>query len=131
MKVLIVEDSPEIVEAVSIILEMRWPEVKIVSTALGEQGIALAARASPSVIILDIGLPDISGFEVLRRIRLFSDIPIVILTVTSDESSIAKGLEWGADDYIIKPFKQWELLSRIQEALKRYNAQVDKPLVYG
>ena len=131
MKVLIIEDAPEIVEAVSIIIEMRWPEAKVISTALGEQGIDLAGSASPSVIILDLGLPDISGFDVLKRIRLFSDIPILILTVSSDEPSIVKGLEWGADDYIIKPFKQLELLSRIQGALRRYNTQGDKPLVYG
>jgi len=110
---------------------MRWPEAKVISTALGEQGIDLAGRASPSVIILDLGLPDISGFEVLKRIRLFSDIPILILTVSSDEPSIVKGLEWGADDYVVKPFKQLELLSRIQGALRRYNTQGDKPLVYG
>jgi len=131
MKVLIIEDSPEIVEAVSIIIEMRWPDSKIISTALGEQGIDLAGSASPSVIILDLGLPDISGFDVLRRIRLFSDIPILILTASSDEPSIVKGLEWGADDYIIKPFKQLEFLSRIQGAIRRYNSQGDKPLVYG
>jgi len=131
MKALIIEDSPEIVEAVSIIIEMRWPETKIVSTELGERGIDLAVGVSPSVIILDIGLPDISGFEVLKRIRLFSDIPILILTVSSDEPSIAKGLEWGADGYIIKPFKQRELLSRIEEALRRYNTQANKPLVCG
>jgi two-component system KDP operon response regulator KdpE len=110
---------------------MRWPEAKVISTALGEQGIDLAGRASPSVIILDLGLPDISGFEVLKRIRLFSDIPVLILTVSSDEPSIVKGLEWGADDYVVKPFKQLELLSRIQGALRRYNTQGDKPLVYG
>jgi len=131
MKVLIIEDSPEIVEAINLIIEMRWPEAKVISTSLGEQGIDLAGSAMPSVIILDLGLPDMSGFDVLRRIRLFSDIPILILTVSSDEPSIVKGLEWGADDYIVKPFKQLELLSRIQGAIRRYNTQGDKPLVYG
>jgi len=131
MKILIIEDAPEIVEALSLIIEMRWPEAKIIATAQGEQGIDLSGSALPSVIILDLGLPDMSGFEVLKRIRLFSDIPILILTVTSDESSIVKGLEWGADDYIVKPFKQLELLSRIQGAVRRYNSQEDKPLVYG
>ncbi len=132
MKVLIIEDAPEIVETVSIIIEMRWPESKIISTALGEQGIDLAGRASPSVIILDLGLPDISGFDVLKRIRLFSHTPILILTASSDESSIVKCLELGADDYIVKPFKQLDLLSRIQGAIiRRYNTQGDKQMVYG
>jgi two-component system KDP operon response regulator KdpE len=128
---LIIEDAPEIVEAVSIIMEMRWPDSKIISTALGEQGIELARRASPSVVILDLGLPDISGFDVLKRIRLFSDIPILILTANPDESFIVKGLEWGADDYIIKPFKNLEFLARIQGVIRRYSTQGDKPLVYG
>ena len=64
MKVLIIEDAPEIVEAVSIIIEMRWHESKIISTSMGEQGIDLAGSISPNVIILDLGLPDISGFDV-------------------------------------------------------------------
>jgi len=131
MNVLIIEDAPKIVEAVSIVIKMRWPESKIVSTALGEQGIDLAGRVSPNVIILDLGLPDISGFDVLKRIRLFSDVPILILSITSNESSIVKGLEWGANDYVVKPFKQLELLSRIQGALRRYNNKGDKPLVHG
>ena len=131
MKVLIIEDAPEIVEAVSLIIEMRWPEAKVISTTLGEQGVDLAGSVLPSVIILDLGLPDMSGFDVLKRIRLFSDIPVLILTVSSDEPSIVKGLEWGADDYVVKPFKQLELLSRIQGAIRRYNNQGDKPMVYG
>jgi len=110
---------------------MRWPQAKVISTALGEEGIDLSGSVSPSVIILDLGLPDISGFDVLKRIRLFSDIPILVLTASSDESSIVKGLKWGADDYVIKPFKQLELLSRIQGILRRYNTQGDKPMVYG
>jgi len=131
VEVLIIEDAPEIVEAVSIVIELRWPESKIISTDLGEQGIDLVGSASPNVIILDLGLPDISGFDVLKRIRLFSDIPILILTASSDESYIVKGLECGADDFIVKPFKQLELLARIRGALRRYNTRGDKPLVYG
>jgi len=130
MKVLIIEDAPETVEAVSLIIGMRWPDAKIISTALGKQGIDLAGNVSPSVIILDLGLPDISGFNVLKRIRLFSDIPIFILATSSYEPSIVKALEWGADDYIVKPFKQTEFLSRIQRALRRYNNKVERSLVY-
>ena len=131
MKILIIEDAIEIVEAVSLIIEMRWPESKIISTTLGEQGISLAENESPSVIILDLNLPDISGFEVLKRIRLFSDVPILILTVSEDETSIVRGLEGGADDYIVKPFKQLELLARIQGSLRRFKSYGDKPLTYG
>jgi two-component system response regulator VicR len=131
LKILIIEDAPEIVEAVSIIIEMRWPEAKIISTAHGEIGIDLAESETPDVIILDLGLPDMSGLDVLKRIRLFSDIPILVLTVRSDETSIVRSLEEGADDYIVKPFKQLELLARIQGALRRYVTQDGKPLVCG
>jgi DNA-binding response OmpR family regulator len=126
---LIIEDSPETVEAVSIIIETRWPEANVIATPLGEFGIDLAESVSPSVIILDLGLPIISGFDVLKRIRLFSDIPILILTANPDESSRVKGLELGADNYIVKPFRPEELLSRIQEAIRRYNNQDYKSLV--
>jgi len=126
---LIIEDSPETVEAVSIIIETRWPETNVIATPLGEFGIDLAASVSPSVIILDLGLPIINGFDVLRRIRLFTDVPILILTANPDESSRVKGLELGADDYIVKPFRPQELLSRIQEAIRRYNNQDYKSLV--
>ena len=88
MKVLIIEDDQAIVEAISLTLQISWPESKLLSTYLGERGIELLQSDKPDVIILDLGLPDISGFEVLKRIRLFSDVPILILTVRSDETDI-------------------------------------------
>lgn len=131
MKILIIEDAPSIVETISLALEMRWPDAKIISTARGEQGIDMAESESPDVIILDLGLPDISGFDVLKRIRLFSDVPILILTVRSDEADIVKGLEWGADDYMTKPFKQLELLARVNGVMRRHGLKAEKPLTCG
>ena len=132
MKVLIIEDDQAIVEAISLTLQISWPESKLSSTHLGERGIELLQSDKPDVIILDLGLPDISGFEVLKRIRLFSDVPILILTVRSDETDIVKGLEWGADDYVIKPFRQMELLSRIKLVTRRRGVSVEgTPLVCG
>jgi two-component system response regulator VicR len=131
MKILIIEDSLPVVETISIALEVRWPEAKIISTHLGERGIALTKTESPDVIILDLGLPDISGFDVLKQIRLFSTMPVLILTASSDEANVVKGLEWGADDYVVKPFKQMELLARIQGIIRRHQPQSETPLTCG
>ncbi|MFC1860183.1 response regulator transcription factor [Chloroflexota bacterium] len=111
MKVLIIEDDPEIVEVISLAFQIRWPEVKLVSTNLGEKGVELVESESPDVVILDLGLPDISGYDVLKEIRAFSTVPILILTVRGEETDVVRGLEWGADDYMVKPFRQLELLS--------------------
>ncbi|MBL7126007.1 MAG: response regulator transcription factor [Dehalococcoidales bacterium] len=132
MKILIIEDDQAIVEAISLTIQISWPDAKLLNTHLGERGIELLQAENPDVIILDLGLPDISGFEVLKRIRLFSDVPILILTVRSDETDIVKGLEWGADDYVIKPFRQMELLSRIKLVTRRRGAITEgAPLVCG
>jgi two-component system, OmpR family, response regulator VicR len=131
LKILIIEDSKSIVEAVSLVLQIRWPDVKIVSTSSGEKGIEIADKQAPDIIILDLGLPDISGFDVLKSIRLFSNIPIIILTVRSEEGDIVKSLEWGADDYMVKPFKQLELLARIQGILRRNTQRGEETLACG
>ena len=81
MKALIIEDDPEIVESISLALQIRWPETHIVSTHLGKKGVDLAESEAPDIIILDLGLPDISGFDVLKQVRSFSSAPIIILTV--------------------------------------------------
>ena len=122
MKILVIEDDRAIVEAISLTLQINWPDTTLLSAHLGEEGIELFQSENPDAIILDLGLPDISGFEVLKRIRLFSGVPILILTVRSDESDIVKGLEWGADDYVIKPFRQKEFLSRIKLITRRRGA---------
>jgi two-component system KDP operon response regulator KdpE len=118
-KVLIIEDSDEIVESISIALRIRWPQVKTLYTDKGEQGIEMVEKEKPDIVILDIGLPDMSGFDVLKQIRLFSQVPVMILTVRKDEADVVKGLEMGADEYVIKPFRQLELLSRIRVLTRR------------
>lgn len=119
MKILIVEDSLEIIDAVSHTIELRWPDASFISTTMGETGIEMARREQPDVVILDLGLPDITGFQVLHEIRSFSDVPLILLTVRGDEIDKIKGLEMGADDYIVKPFSPGELLARIGTVLRR------------
>jgi DNA-binding response OmpR family regulator len=131
MKILIIEDVPSVVETISLALEMRWPDARIIAVSHGEAGIAAIETESPDAVVLDLGLPDISGFEVLKRIRLFSNVPILILTVKAEESDIVKGLEWGADDYMVKPFKQLELLARMKGIMKRRGLPGEESLVCG
>ncbi|MFC2022188.1 response regulator transcription factor [Chloroflexota bacterium] len=129
MKILIIEDDREIVEVVSLAFQIRWPEVKLVSTHLGERGVELVESENPDVVILDLGLPDISGFDTLKQIRLFSNVPILILTVRGDEADVVKGLEWGADDYMVKPFRQLELMSRIRALIRRASPSAEEALL--
>ncbi|MGI2335539.1 MAG: response regulator transcription factor [Dehalogenimonas sp.] len=119
MKALMIEDDPQIVDSVGWAFRMRWPDMEFLSTDSGNQGIAIAREQRPDIIILDLGLPDISGFEALKGVRKFSDIPIIVLTARKEEFDIVKGLEAGADDYLVKPFRQMELLSRIKALLRR------------
>jgi len=120
MKILIVEDNPEISTAIGVSIQIRWPDCQIITTHLGERGVEMVEKEKPDIVVLDLGLPDISGYEALKRIRLFSLVPVLILTVRSDEDDIVKGLEYGADDYMVKPFRKLELLSRVQALLRRY-----------
>ena len=132
MKVLIIEDDREIVGIISLAFEIRWPEVEVVSTHLGEKGVELVESENPDVVILDLGLPDISGFDVLKEIRTFSTVPVLILTVRGEETDVVKGLEWGADDYMVKPFRQLEFLSRIKALTRRTSTTTSEtPLASG
>jgi two-component system KDP operon response regulator KdpE len=130
MKLLLIEDDPEIQEIISIYLEMSWPEVKVIPSLKGGKGIELSESEKPDIIILDLNLPDIAGFEVLKEIRSFSNVPIIILTVRAEEKDKIKGLELGADDYIVKPFSPAELLARIRTVLRRTEVlPLNEPLI--
>jgi DNA-binding response OmpR family regulator len=119
MKVLVIEDDPGIIEVVSLCFQLRWSGTNVISAANGRDGVALVETESPDVVILDIGLPDIDGYQVLKEIRRFSDVPVLMLTVRGEDTDIAKGLELGADDYITKPFSHIELIARVQAVLRR------------
>lgn len=119
MKLLLIEDDPGIIDVVEVTLELRWPDVKMISTFSGKKGVELARTELPDLILLDLGLPDITGFEVLKQIRVFSDVPVMILTVRGEELDKIKGIEMGADDYMVKPFSPGELLARLNALLRR------------
>jgi len=119
MKVLVIEDDPGIIEVVSLCFQLRWSGTTVISAANGRKGVGLVETESPDVIILDIGLPDMDGYQVLKEIRRFSEVPVLMLTVRGEDTDVAKGLELGADDYITKPFSHIELIARVQAVLRR------------
>ena len=127
MKVLIIEDAQEIVDAVSLCLNLRWPEAEVASASEGKTGIELCEKLAPDLIILDIGLPDMLGLDVLRALREISDVPIAMLTVHSEEEAIARYLEEGADEYVVKPFSHIEFIGRMQALIRRSASRQKKP----
>ena len=119
MKASIIEDDPQFVESVSLCFGLEWPEVEFVSSLNGKGGIELVKKESPNIVVLDSGLPDMDGFDVLRHIRSFSDVPVIILTVRREETNRIEGLELGADDYMTKPCSPRELMARVKVVLRR------------
>ena len=116
-RVLIVEDEPGIADTLQYALRTEGFEPAWCAT--GEEALARIAEAAPALVILDVGLPDASGFEIFKRIRVTSDVPVVFLTARSDEIDRVVGLELGADDYIAKPFSPRELVARVRGVLRR------------
>ena len=119
MKILVVDDAPDVIESVQLGFTLQWREVEVLGAATGEQGLDIVEQEHPDLVLLDVGLPDIDGYEVLRQIRAFSDVPVVMLTARDDTLDLVKGLELGADDYVTKPFNHLELLARVKAVLRR------------
>jgi len=115
--ILIVEDEPGIADTLQYALRTEGYEP--VWAATGEAGLAEAEARAPALVILDVGLPDGSGFDVFRRLRATSEVPVLFLTARSDEIDRVVGLELGADDYVAKPFSPRELVARVRSILRR------------
>lgn len=131
-KILIIEDNKQIVDSVSLILQKNWPQVELVTASTGEQELDLVETESPDIVILDLGLPDIDGFDVLKQIRFFSLVPVVILTVREAEEHLARALSLGANDYIVKPFRTKELLARLRAQLRGKDfSDGEMPIICG
>jgi two-component system KDP operon response regulator KdpE len=119
MKILIVDDEPDVIESVRLGFTLQWREVEVLGAGSGEAGLDAIERDHPDVVLLDVGLPDLDGFETLRQIRTFSDVPVLMLTARDDSMDKVKGLELGADDYVTKPFNHLELMARVKAVLRR------------
>ena len=116
-RVLVVDDEPQICRALATNLRARDFDVEL--AANGAEALRLAADRHPDLVLLDLGLPDISGIEVVHGLRGWTDVPIIVLTVRSDEADKVEALDAGADDYVTKPFGMNELLARMRAALRR------------
>jgi two-component system catabolic regulation response regulator CreB len=115
--ILIVEDEATIADAVAYALEKEGFATRRAS--LGSAALESIRAEPPALVVLDVGLPDLSGFEVCRRLRTFSDVPVVFLTARSEEVDRIVGLEIGGDDYVLKPFSPRELVARVRVILRR------------
>lgn len=116
-RILVVDDEPKYVYIMQLNLEASGYEV--VTGRDGEQALALVAREEPDLIVLDIMMPGLNGYQVCERIRQFSTVPIIFLTAKAEEADKVKGLELGADDYVTKPFGIDEFLARVRATLRR------------
>src|SRR5262245_32861029 len=119
MKILIVDDDAQIREAVTVGFQLQWPDSEILAAKDGEDGLAQFFEHTPDVVVLDVAMPGKNGFEVLREIRRVSDVPVVMLTARGEETDQVRGLELGADDYVVKPFGHLALLARVKAVLRR------------
>jgi two-component system, OmpR family, KDP operon response regulator KdpE len=115
-RVLVVDDEPALLRAVGAALKARSYDVATVGT--GQAAIDAIALTPPDLVVLDLGLPDLDGIEVCRRVREWSDVPIVVLSAEGSEARKVQALDEGADDYVTKPFSTAELLARIRVALR-------------
>jgi two-component system, OmpR family, KDP operon response regulator KdpE len=122
-KVLVVDDDPSLLKAMRIGLTARGDEVVVAHT--GAEAVNQVALAGPDLVILDLGLPDTDGIEVCRRIREFSEVPIVVLSAYGDERRKVEALDSGADDFVTKPFGMAELEARLRVALRHGSARGD------
>lgn len=124
--VLAVDDEPQMRRLLTMALEANG--YRMLAAATGQEGLVLAAQHRPALMILDLGLPDVPGLEVLRRLREWSDVPVVILSVQDDEAGKVAALDGGADDYVTKPFHTSELLARLRVALRHATKQEELAL---
>ena len=125
MRILVVDDEPQIRRALRTSREARHYEVSTVGT--GEEGVLGVAEFSPDLVLLDLGLPDIDGTEVIRRVRAFSEVPIIVLSVREAQRDKVAALDAGADDYVTKPFGMEEVLARARAAMRRVQPERSTP----
>jgi two-component system, OmpR family, KDP operon response regulator KdpE len=125
--ILVVDDEPQILRALRINLRVRHYDVQVAQT--GAQALELAAKHPPDLVVLDLGLPDLDGVEVIQGLRGWTDAPIIVLSGRADSSDKVEALDAGADDYVTKPFNMEELLARMRAVARRQPVEGDVPQV--
>jgi DNA-binding response OmpR family regulator len=119
MKILVVDDEPDVVKVVRMSFQVQEPTWEVLEAYDGEEALAVFEKEHPDLVLLDIMMPEISGFDVIKELRLFSDVPVIMLTAKGEEIDKVMGLNLGADDHITKPFGHLELLARVRAVLRR------------
>jgi len=119
MKVLVIDDDEYIREAVSVSLAFQWQDCHVTCAQDGDAGLKMFFQESPDAVVLDVGLPGVTGFEVLSRIRESSSVPVLMLSARDGEADKVRALELGADDYVTKPCSYLELTARVKAVLRR------------
>ena len=119
MKVLVIDDDPKLREALQVGIHLQWEDAQVLTAADGDAGLEQFFIEDLDVVLLDIMLPGMNGFEVLKAIRRVSDVPVIILTARHEDVDQVRGLELGADDYIAKPFSHLALMARIRAVVRR------------
>ena len=131
-RILVIDDEPDVTRAVGLTISLQEPTWEVLTAHNGEEGLELLDQQPPDAVLLDLQMSDVNGFDVLKQIRSFSDIPVIILTVRDDELDKVRGLQLGADDYIVKPFGHLELVARLRSVLRRaagYVGASEPPLI--
>jgi len=123
-KILIIDDEPDVTRAVRIAITVQEKHWSVTEIHNGADGLRELALGDPDVVLLDLSMPEMHGFDVLKEIRVFSSVPVIVLTVQDGELEKVRGLELGADDYVTKPFGNLELLARIRSVLRRADGNV-------
>ena len=127
-RILVVDDEPQILRALRINLRVRNYEVDTAAT--GSEALTAAGRHPPDLVLLDLGLPDLEGVEVIEGLRGWTQAPIIVLSGRADSTDKVEALDAGADDYVTKPFGMEELLARMRAALRRAAPAADEPVVW-
>ncbi len=125
IRILVVDDEPKYVRAIRVNLEASG--YKVISASDGLAAVQMAVREEPDLVLLDLRMPGMDGYEVCRQIREFSTIPIIMLTALAESPDKVKGLDLGADDYVTKPFSAEELLARVRAVMRRYEVTAVRP----
>ena len=126
-RILVVDDETQIRRALEVNLRTRDYDVDLAST--GEDALAAAAAHLPDIVLLDLGLPGVDGIDVIRGLRGWTDVPIIVISARQDDADKVAALDAGADDYVTKPFSISELLARVRAALRRHSPLPDEPSI--
>ena len=125
--ILVIDDEPRIVRFVQLHFEMKG--ARVIGAGTGREGLEILREQLPDLVVLDVNMPGLDGFETLAELRRFSEVPVIMLTVQAGEQDRIRGLDLGADDYVAKPFSPAELVSRAQAVLRRFRAPASGALV--